>query len=177
MGKIIDITNQKFGFLTPLEFVHHNGRAAWKCQCDCGNIIIVDSNNLRSGKTKSCGCQRNQIISKKVSKNLIGQKFGYLTVLERTKEKANGAYIWKCQCDCGNITFVPTGNLTSLHTKSCGKCDFCHPQSSLKLSLENKQFGLLTVIKNLPSKNNESMWLCKCKCGNECEVPGWYLTT
>lgn len=28
----------------------------WKCQCDCGNIIEVCGNNLRTGSTQSCGC-------------------------------------------------------------------------------------------------------------------------
>ena len=35
-------------------------------------------------------------------KDLTGQKFGLLTVLERTNKK-NRTYFWKCQCDCGNI--------------------------------------------------------------------------
>ena len=28
----------------------------WKCECECGNIAIVDGTRLRSGNTKSCGC-------------------------------------------------------------------------------------------------------------------------
>ena len=30
----------------------------WKCLCDCGGINYVLSNNLKSGGTKSCGCQQ-----------------------------------------------------------------------------------------------------------------------
>lgn len=42
--------------------------------------------------------------------NLIGQKFGRLTVIERDYSKKNGTY-WLCQCDCGNIISVVSGQL------------------------------------------------------------------
>lgn len=32
--------------------------AYWKCICDCGNIVVVCGNSLRSGATTSCGCYR-----------------------------------------------------------------------------------------------------------------------
>lgn len=63
MGKIIDLTGQKFGMLKVLEFagMKDNRWAIWRCQCYCGNIVNVSSNDLRSGHTKSCGCfHRNQ---------------------------------------------------------------------------------------------------------------------
>lgn len=40
-------------------------RPFWKCQCDCGNKTIVAGMNLQSGGTKSCGCIRREIASKK----------------------------------------------------------------------------------------------------------------
>jgi hypothetical protein len=51
MGKIIDITNQTFGYLTALYPTHLNGRFAWHCRCVCGKEVDVDSGNLRHGKT------------------------------------------------------------------------------------------------------------------------------
>lgn len=36
-------------------------------------------------------------------------------------------------------------------------------------------YGYLTVIDSAPSKDNRAMWLCKCKCGNECVVSGKQL--
>jgi len=35
-------------------------------------------------------------------KNLIGQKFNFLTVIDGPIRKNNKIY-WKCKCDCGNI--------------------------------------------------------------------------
>lgn len=30
--------------------------AIWECVCDCGNVLGVSTYQLKSGKTKSCGC-------------------------------------------------------------------------------------------------------------------------
>lgn len=51
--------------------------------------------------------------------NLVGQKFGRLTVLNYAYTK-NGRAYWECKCDCGNKTFVCTYRLTGGITKSCG---------------------------------------------------------
>ena len=55
--RLIDLKGQKFGKLLVIE---ESGRkrkeAVWKCVCDCGKTINVNSYSLRNGKTKSCGC-------------------------------------------------------------------------------------------------------------------------
>lgn len=51
--------------------------------------------------------------------DLTGQKFNRLIVLQHIGTN-NRWHYWKCQCDCGNIVSVTTGNLLSNHTKSCG---------------------------------------------------------
>ena len=56
----VDLTNQKFGKLTVLEYSHtKNEKKYWKCQCDCGNIVFVCTCNLRNGHSKSCGCENS----------------------------------------------------------------------------------------------------------------------
>jgi hypothetical protein len=55
-------------------------------------------------------------------KNLIGQKFGRLTVIEYagkglTKDRTSR---WLCRCDCGNEKIVTRLNLINNYTKSCG---------------------------------------------------------
>ena len=44
-----------------------------------------------------------------------------------------------------------------------------------KINEIGNTYGYLTVIDTAPSKNSRAMWLCKCKCGNECIVSGKQL--
>lgn len=61
-ASMIDLCNEKFGLLTVVEraedYVSPKGKhhVRWLCKCDCGGTSIVSTNQLRSGKTKSCGC-------------------------------------------------------------------------------------------------------------------------
>ena len=105
-------------------------------------------------------------------KDMTGQRFGRLTVIERDlNNKGNGAY-WLCKCDCGNIASVSGGNLRSGSTKSCGCL-----QTKL-IDLTGQRFGRLTVIeRDLNNKSNNAYWLCKCDCGNIKSIYGGNLRT
>lgn len=98
-------------------------------------------------------------------KDLTGQKFGSLTVLEITNERKNRQVVWKCQCDCGNITYVVGEALRTGHTKTCG-CSWYQQRAE---DLTNQVFGQLTVLKRneeLHPSDRASFWDCKCNCGN-----------
>lgn len=60
-GKRIDITGQRFGRLVVMAYAKTIGTrrhrvAMWQCRCICGNETEVRGNDLRAGKTQSCGC-------------------------------------------------------------------------------------------------------------------------
>lgn len=59
MGKVVDITGEKFGLLTVLGLhgLNEKKKTLWECLCDCGNKTIVLGDNLKRS-TKSCGCLR-----------------------------------------------------------------------------------------------------------------------
>lgn len=67
-----DLSGQKFGKLTVIErgpnYEYKNGKhkARWWCKCDCGNpnFTLVETYALKSGHTQSCGCIRNEKLSK-----------------------------------------------------------------------------------------------------------------
>lgn len=63
MSKRIDLTGQRFGRLTVESFLYmdKNRHSMWICKCDCGKTKIVQSNNLKSGHTKSCGCLYEEV--------------------------------------------------------------------------------------------------------------------
>lgn len=142
MGKNIrDFTKVKIGMLQPLYIDETKPRGAghniyWICQCDCGNLISVNSSNLRSGertnRNMSCGKCHAQV------QNLIGKTFGKLIVIAHDDSyqanKNNGwKHKWICQCECGNKISVFGCNLTRLHTTSCG----CANRSIGEQNIEN----------------------------------------
>lgn len=70
----IDLTGQVFGKLTVIERQKKDGNTYYLCQCECGNQTIVDSRNLRSGHTTSCGCIKSKgetVIAKWLRENHI----------------------------------------------------------------------------------------------------------
>lgn len=118
----IDMTGQRFGRVIVLELIGYNTPghdSKWKCKCDCGTIFITGGNGLRSGKCQSCGCYCKEQISKAKKINMIGEKFGKLTVIEEAP-KITKRLRYKCLCECGNITIVNGEDLRSGHTQSCG---------------------------------------------------------
>lgn len=61
MSKLISLIGKRFERLVVLERGPKlHGRISWKCLCDCGNIKIVTSSDLRFQKVKSCGCLRKE---------------------------------------------------------------------------------------------------------------------
>lgn len=124
---------KKFGKLTVRRIADNThfklqtrGRA-WVCDCDCGNLRIMTSTDLRTMPVNglTCGCNRANFLFPK-------GKFGKLTVVARTlninavnrhgiKTKvAHTAYY--CKCDCGASHVALAQQLKSDKNQSCG----CH---------------------------------------------------
>lgn len=117
--KIKDLTGQKFGKLTVVEFygIDKYRRANWLCKCECGNTKVVDGGSLKSGGVRSCGCIKKG--TGKRREDLTGQKFGNLTVVEFIEIRYGHAY-YKCKCDCGNEKIIDGYSLKRGVTRSCG---------------------------------------------------------
>lgn len=71
MGSPIDITGHKYGRLTVIKKAPHEvkGQTKWLCACECGNAKVIRTNDLRSGKTVSCGCHRASTSKSKATKH------------------------------------------------------------------------------------------------------------
>lgn len=155
MMKKIDLSGQIFGRLTVLEqaenIITPNGRShvAWRCLCECGNIVNVRGDCLRNGSTVSCGCKVKEVLNaagKGRISNLVGKQFGRLTVIKDSgKREKSGGVLWECQCSCGNITYVSTSNLTrpTESTISCG-CAKSKGEEKIIASLLEAQIPFIT---------------------------------
>lgn len=64
--RLDDLTGHRFGRLIVLRRVQNkpgSKRTRWLCQCDCGALKEVGSDELKNGNTQSCGCYRREYIS------------------------------------------------------------------------------------------------------------------
>lgn len=129
MAKLKDELGNVYGYLTVIARAENtsDGRARWLCKCKCGKEVIVLGKHLRSGNTKSCGCyQKEQAMKSNINRaeNLIGKKFGKLSVLSEAGfiEHSSGkrSRIYNCLCDCGNYCQVQHQYLEYGDTNSCG---------------------------------------------------------
>ena len=130
MGKKDNLLGNIYGRLTVIRDTGERGggQVIWLCKCTCGSYTNVRAGNLKNGHTTSCGCFR-QVASKEnikgtpthsEAKNLVGKKFGRLTVLEIDKCSSTRNRRYVCQCDCGNKHSVCGSNLKAGHVQSCG---------------------------------------------------------
>jgi len=132
-----DLVGHKYGMLVVLSeapvYISPKGyrKRMWNCKCDCGNDCVVMGSHLTSGHSSSCGCEQLSKLKPRNVKNLVGCKFGMLTVLSQDENRiigSNSRVVWKCICDCGNITSVLGLLLTHGRTKSCGCLSISHAE-------------------------------------------------
>lgn len=93
MGKLkYDLTGQKFGRILVLKRAENkNRRVTYLCKCDCGKELVILAQNLANGTTKSCGCLKLELVTKR-AKNLHRS---------HGKSKTRLYRIWcamKCRC-------------------------------------------------------------------------------
>lgn len=76
-----DLIGRKFNRLVVIKFAGqnwdgHQFHNCWLCKCDCGNSLVIKGYSLQNGSTKSCGCLRKELASKKfveLNKKQIGK--------------------------------------------------------------------------------------------------------
>lgn len=105
--------------------------------------------------------------------DLIGQRFGRLTVIKAAESTPRGKSRWVCRCDCGKECTVLGLNLRRGHTASCG----CLRENDLA----GQRFGKLTVlcrsdIRTSRGARTTPAWECRCDCGAVVYQPTDVLT-
>jgi hypothetical protein len=136
-SRVKDMTGKICGNWKVIEY---DTKGKWKCQClNCGRTELVIGYNLRSGHTKSCGC--NRLI------DLKGREIGEWKV-----EEYVGNSRWKCKCSCGTEKVIHSYELRNGETKSCG-CKKWQFERETMLDRYNE----LTVIKSDSKRTKEQI--------------------
>lgn len=154
-----DLVGETFNELTVIKLNSENP-VRWLCKCSCGNTTTAMTNQLTSGKKKSCGCLRHKPHGD--TSRLLGKKFNSLTVIAFDHFGTARKDYWKCKCDCGNETVVQGHNLQSGLVISCG-CSYKLCQLD---NISGLKTGMVTVKRFMYRKNLHSYYLCECDCGN-----------
>jgi len=151
-------TGEHVGYIDVMRYIERTENnkeiREYECYCNaCNSSFIMSHNSLRvakshasaEGKTPSCGCLKSIGVKNwntANKKDLTGMTFGYLYVIEEgpviiVGKQNKHRQTWKCQCVCGSIIYVTTGDLTSGNTKSCG-CGFSEGEMTIATLLTQK---------------------------------------
>lgn len=151
----VDLTNQTFTYLTPLYYIK-GGK--WHCKCKCGNEIDVDTRNLNSGHTKSCGCLQKEQASKNTI-DMINYEDDNIKVLKYAGSDSQQVAKWECLCKhCGKIFITRGSTIRNGNTRSCGCVRSFNEQLITKLFLENNiEFATQYTFSDLKGINGRPL--------------------
>lgn len=114
-----DLTGRAFGRLIVIkdDGTRQSDKIKWLCQCDCGNLVHVRSDHLKSGKVQSCGCLNVELKQSRF-KDLTNSENDNFKVIERIGAN-NQRAIWLCECKhCGRLVELNSNEIRRY--KSCG---------------------------------------------------------
>lgn len=70
MANFKDLTGKKYGKLVVVfRDANLHNKVTWFCRCDCGNTATVKGENLKNGKSTSCGCFQKQSAKSRMTKH------------------------------------------------------------------------------------------------------------
>lgn len=101
-------------------------------------------------------------------RDIIGQQFGELTVIDTAGKTKGGEWKYHCRCSCGNEKDVVRSCLLHGQTKSCGHLNRINLNDII-----GHRFGELTALVQTDGrKNGEILYQCRCSCGQEILASG-----
>lgn len=118
---IENLINKRFGRWKVISFDKNsnNNMAYWICQCECGTIKSVAGRDLKNGKSKSCGCLKNELASIRSRKN---------TKTNKLKEKYPELIKYLVNKNDKELTLSVTNNIKCI----CPICNTYKTYSSMR---------------------------------------------
>lgn len=171
--KLNDLTGKSFENLTVLyrtEDVLRNEkkrRVKWHCKCNCGNEFDVIADNLKRRPYMTCQECANKNRSEHNRIDVVGKKFGRLTVVDILWEYDRAKVV--CKCDCGNDYIGVKADVVSNHTRSCGclQSENTSVANTKDWTGHVSDYGIEFLVRDKMNKNGQWLWKCRCGiCGN-----------
>jgi hypothetical protein len=144
-----DLTGKEFNYLTPMYYIK-GGK--WHCKCRCGNETDVDTRNLKSSHTKSCGCL---IFASKNVYDMSDYESDDIKVIIREGSDEQQIALWRCFCKhCGNIFVTRGSSIRTGYTKSCGCIHSLNEKNITQILIENNiEFATQYTFPDLKGDN------------------------
>lgn len=120
----VDIAGQKFGKLTAVKRCPTRDMATyWIFACDCGAKVTAERKRVQDGLRTSCdACKKIVEKPKSRTPDLIGKRYGNLTVMQKAEKSNKAGTQWVCKCDCGAVVNHRGFDLEQGRIKKCGLC-------------------------------------------------------
>lgn len=65
-----NLINERFGRLLVVKKAYaQNKKLYWECICDCGKTVFVNTSNLKTNRTQSCGCLKIDVLLQRSRKH------------------------------------------------------------------------------------------------------------
>lgn len=175
----VDLRGKTFGKLTVIKNNGTKGkrkRVNWLCVCSCGNsyFINVDTDDLVSGNTKSCGCQKLENAQKRKGKttvkiNSIINKWKVIEIMPNQQIKC------VCTCGCNEEKIMGSRQRAQKYCKARREIEYKKLKEIEKTmktvsvpknhkDLTGMKFGRLTVLGFCGKFLGYRYWLCQCSC-------------
>lgn len=148
------------------EVIRDTGEQKVLCRCVCGTEKWVDRGKLKERPGMNCGCVTRRLRSERMRKKhdenthkMIGKRFEYVEVLERTSEKKRTEYLYRCKCHrCGKEFKTILSYLTCGDVKSCGCLRKDTEPKTLRKAFDNHrvQGVAMQMFTDKPNSNNTS---------------------
>lgn len=162
-----DLTGRKFGKLTALystNETNNQGCYKWVCRCECGNIKVVSTANLREhGGTQSCGCNKSNAVDVVSLREYEDRKRSELAMLNngwqyvRCHDRSKGSHTVKC-VRCGT-------EKTTRAFRDIGECSVCKRLAAAEQRERSKYKVCAWCGKEFKPQRNTALYCCE-RCSN-----------
>lgn len=102
--------------------------------------------------------------------DLLGQTFGDLKVVGRSRRRSSKGEYWTCLCKCGYTCEATASELRSGKKTHCG----CETEKGYAyVDITDQKFGRLTALypTEKRARNGSVIWHLRCDCGKEVDAP------
>lgn len=170
MAKIKEIAGKKYRDITVIKDSGKRtkkGSVLWECRTDDGQTILKQKYELDAYLKQSKRYGKNSKGFRWAGqKELLGKKFGRLTVVKRTTLRTRGSILYNCDCDCGNTILVSSTDLKRANTQSCG----CLQREAASKNMTRGKYNEICLVE----QTNISLLDSKIPISNTSGVKGVY---